>query len=51
MEWTLCGFDPGTAPTAPQETSALDYLTISFPFKNGCPIAEGFHLLHFQLDE
>ena len=33
------GFDPGI------------HSTISSPAQKGCLIAEGFHLLHFPLDE
>ena len=31
MDWTFCGFDPGTAPFALQDFSSLDHSTISSP--------------------
>ena len=40
-----------TAPTAYRKSSALNHTSISSLPRTGCSIAEGFHLLHFPLDE
>ena len=51
MEWALCGFEPGSAPIASQEVLRIKQFDRFVNAKKGFSIVDGFHLLHFPLDE
>ena len=51
MEWTLCGFDPGSDSVASQDVWCLRLFEHFVTPVKGCSIAEDFHFLHFLLDE
>ena len=51
MKCIFCRFDPGTAPIASQEVQRLKQLDQFVTPQKGCSIADGFHFLHFPLNE